>query len=139
MTLVSKFEDENRRLRGNLQENRTPQQTPTSTETISTKISFVSYDGKTIAPLLGITREELQCIKNLTEENIKIKQLLKAKNKELTQKTLDVEAVSLCGQVMGQGMVCLVSRRFKLNLNVSARSIVHYGRRIRSRRIRAND
>ena len=38
MTLVSKFEDENRRLRGNLQENRTPQQTPTSTETISTKI-----------------------------------------------------------------------------------------------------
>ena len=42
---------------------------------------------------LGITREELQCIKNLTEENIKLKRLLKAREKELTQKSLDLETV----------------------------------------------
>ena len=42
----------------------------------------------------GITREELQCIKNLTEENIKLKRLLKIKEKECTQKSLDLEVVS---------------------------------------------
>jgi hypothetical protein len=42
---------------------------------------------------IGITREELQCIKNLTDENIKLKRMLKTKDKELTQKTLDMEAV----------------------------------------------
>ncbi len=43
---------------------------------------------------IGLTREELQCIKNLTEENMKLKRISKAKDKELTQKTFDMEAVS---------------------------------------------
>jgi hypothetical protein len=43
---------------------------------------------------IGLTREELQCIKNLTDENLKLKRMLKAKEKDLTQKTLDMEVVS---------------------------------------------
>ncbi len=43
---------------------------------------------------IGLTREELQCIKNLTEENMKLKRISKSKDKELTQKTFDMEAVS---------------------------------------------
>ena len=42
----------------------------------------------------GITREEVQCIKNLTDENLKLKRTIKSKEKELTQKNLDLEAVS---------------------------------------------
>ena len=45
----------------------------------------------------GITREELQCIQNLTDENIQLKRVLKTKSKELAQKTLEMEAVSLRG------------------------------------------
>ncbi|CAF4108007.1 unnamed protein product [Rotaria socialis] len=78
MGLVSKLEDENRRLRDELQHKTNLNETsnaPSSTETIS------------------ITREELQCIKNLTDENMKLKRTVKTKDKELTQKTLDIEAV----------------------------------------------
>ncbi|CAF1679776.1 unnamed protein product [Rotaria magnacalcarata] len=78
MGLVSKLEDENRRLRDELQHKTDLNETsnrPSSAETIS------------------ITREELQCIKNLTDENMKLKRTVKTKDKELTQKTLDIEAV----------------------------------------------
>ena len=80
MAVVSKLEDENRRLRDQLTRNNDSHHNkhniPAPTGTVS------------------ITREELQCIKNLTEENIKSKRLLKSKEKELTQKTIDMEAVS---------------------------------------------
>jgi Mg2+ and Co2+ transporter CorA len=79
MAVVSKLEDENRRLRDQLartNDARNKNDLPSPTETVS------------------ITREELQCIKNLTEENIKFKRILKAKEKELTQKTMDMDAVS---------------------------------------------
>lgn len=78
MTLVSRLEDENRRLRDDVQRNSElyhKSDLPSPTESIS------------------ITREELQCIKNLTEENIKLKRLLKIKEKECTQKSLDLEVV----------------------------------------------
>ncbi len=79
MAVVSKLEDENRRLRDQLTRRddfQTKSDLPSPTETVS------------------ITREELQCIKNLTEENTKFKRILKSKEKELTQKTMDMEAVS---------------------------------------------
>ena len=79
MAVVSKLEDENRRLRDQLtRENDDDHQSDPSSppETVS------------------ITREELQCIKNLTEENIRFKGVLKAKEKDLTRKTLDMEAVN---------------------------------------------
>jgi len=43
---------------------------------------------------IGITREEVQCIKNLTDENMKLKRNIKTKDKELTQKLFDMEAVN---------------------------------------------
>jgi len=78
MAVVSKLEDENRRLRDQHARNsdlHNKHHLPIQNETVS------------------ITREELQCIKTLTEENIKFKRLLKSKEKELTQKTFDMEAV----------------------------------------------
>jgi Mg2+ and Co2+ transporter CorA len=81
MAVVSKLEDENRRLRDQL----------SRTSNSHKKSDLASPTAETVS----ITREELECIKNLTEENIKFKRILKSKDKELTQKTLDVEAVSL--------------------------------------------
>ena len=74
MNVVAKLEDENRRLREQLSR-QNHSDLPSPTETIS------------------ITREELQCIKNLTDENIKYKRLIKSKDKEISQKNLDIEAV----------------------------------------------
>jgi len=56
---------------------------------------------------LGITREELQCIKNLTEENIKLKRILKSKDKELTQKTFNMEAV-----IKHNRLICFMIENF---------------------------
>ncbi|CAF1151487.1 unnamed protein product [Rotaria sp. Silwood1] len=78
MTLVSKLQDENRRLRDDLERNNDLHNKSDLANSIDT---------------ISITREELQCIKNLTEENIKLKRMLKSKDKELTQKTLDIEAI----------------------------------------------
>ncbi|CAF2882008.1 unnamed protein product [Rotaria sp. Silwood2] len=78
MALVSKLQDENRRLRDDLERN----------HDLHNKSDLVNP-----IETISITREELQCIKNLTEENIKLKRMLKSKDKELTQKTLDVEAI----------------------------------------------
>jgi len=96
MAVVSKLEDENRRLRDQLTRTNDLHDLPSPTETVS------------------ITREELLCIKNLTDENVKFKRILKLKEKELTQKTMDMEAVS-------RG-ICLCNLfirhcRFKVNLN----------------------
>ena len=79
MAVVSKLEDENRRIRDQLTRNNN-----------SHEKSDLSSPTETVS----ITREELQCIKNLTEENIRFKRMLKAKEKEFTQKTFDMEAVS---------------------------------------------
>jgi hypothetical protein len=95
MALVSKLEDENRRLRDEVQHKTQlddKSDLPSSTDTISRKILIIlirKFSGISI----GITREEVQCIKNLTDENLKLKRNLKAKDKELTQKSLDMEAV----------------------------------------------
>ncbi|CAF2372564.1 unnamed protein product [Rotaria sp. Silwood2] len=78
MGLVSKLEDENRRLRDELQHK----------TDLNEKSNLPSQ-----TEIISITREELQCIKNLTDENMKLKRMLKTKDKELTQKTLDIEAV----------------------------------------------
>jgi len=78
MAVVSKLQDENRRLRDELIRNKN----------LKNK-SDLSSPTETVS----ITREELQCIKNLTEENIKLKRILKSKDKELTQKTFNMEAV----------------------------------------------
>ncbi|CAF1415554.1 unnamed protein product [Rotaria sordida] len=78
MALVSKLQDENRRLRDDLEHNNDLHNKSDLTNSIET---------------ISITREELQCIKNLTEENIKLKRSVKSKDKELTQKTLDIEAI----------------------------------------------
>ncbi|CAF1619277.1 unnamed protein product [Rotaria magnacalcarata] len=78
MILVSKLQDDNRRLRDELERNSDLHNKSDLTNSIET---------------ISITREELLCIKNLTEENIKLKRILKGKDKELTQKTLDIEAV----------------------------------------------
>ena len=97
MNLVSKLEDENRRLRDDVERNSelyNKSDLPSPTETISRSSLLSSLPWETSSFSLGITREELQCIKNLTEENIKLKRLLKAREKELTQKSLDHEAVS---------------------------------------------
>ncbi|CAF1348201.1 unnamed protein product, partial [Adineta steineri] len=78
MALVSKLEDENRRLRDEIQHKNAlddKSNMPSPKETIS------------------LTREELQCIKNLTDENMKLKRTVKVKDKELTQKTFDMEAI----------------------------------------------
>ncbi len=80
MAVVSKLQDENRRLRDELTRNKN-----------SKNKSDLSSPTETVS----ITREELQCIKNLTEENIKLKRILKSKDKELTQKSIDMEAVRL--------------------------------------------
>jgi len=80
MAVVSKLQDENRLLRDELTRNKN-----------SKNKSDLSSPTETVS----ITREELQCIKKLTEENIKFKRILKSKEKELAQKTLDIEAVSL--------------------------------------------
>lgn len=104
MAVVSKLEDENRRFRDQLtRENDHHHQSDQSspTETVS------------------ITREELQCIKNLTEENIRFKGVLKTKEKELTRKTLDMEAVNRI-ELSQQPIDWMIFFRFKLNLNVSA-------------------
>lgn len=79
MAVVSKLEDENRRLRDQ-----------------STRNSENHHQSDRSSPVetVTITREELQCIKNLTEENIRFKSILKAKEKDLTRKTLDMEAVN---------------------------------------------
>lgn len=79
---------------------------------------------------LGITREELECIKNLTEENIRLKRVLKSKDKDLVQKTLNIEAVSY--QIKFFFVRTDDSFRFKLNSNVSVKRTVHYVKRIRS-------
>ncbi len=103
MAVVSKLEDDNRRLREQLTRNndlnpKSEQSNPTET--------------------VSITREELQCIKNLTEENIRFKRILKLKEKELTQKTFDMEAVSFF-LIIDNILLCkLFFFRFKLNLNV---------------------
>ncbi|CAF0796513.1 unnamed protein product [Rotaria sp. Silwood1] len=78
MGLVSKLEDENRRLRDELQ----------NKNDLHEKSNLHSP-----TEIISITREELQCIKNLTDENMKLKRLLKTKDKELSQKTLDTEAI----------------------------------------------
>ncbi|CAF1494502.1 unnamed protein product [Adineta steineri] len=78
MALVSKLEDENRRLRDEIQHKNAlddKSNMPSPKETIS------------------LTREELQCIKNLTDENMKLKRTVKVKDKELTQRTFDMEAI----------------------------------------------
>ena len=67
--------------------------------------SLTSSIGRVSFPS-GITREELQCIKNLTEENLKLKRILKSKDKESTQKSLDLEAVS-CHRRARMFMACL--------------------------------
>ncbi|CAF1303708.1 unnamed protein product, partial [Didymodactylos carnosus] len=71
MALVSKLEDENKRLRD--------------------EIDKGGFNKSTELP--SITREELECIKNLTEENVKLKRFIKTKDKDLTQKMLDMEAI----------------------------------------------
>lgn len=94
MALVSKLEDENRRLRDQVQHKKdvdNKPEPPRTTEKIS-KENFTAHFEILIFEI-GITREEVQCIKNLTEENLKLKRNIKLKDKELTQKTLDVEAV----------------------------------------------
>ncbi|CAF1105546.1 unnamed protein product [Rotaria sordida] len=78
MGLVSKLEDENRRLRDELQHK----------NDLNEKSNLPSP-----TEIISVTREELQCIKSLTEENIKLKRMLKIKDKELAQKTLNIEAV----------------------------------------------
>lgn len=96
MTLVSKLEDENRRLRDDVQRNSelyNKSDLPSPTESIS-KLNHWRMMRMIHPSPPGITREELQCIKNLTEENIKLKRLLKVKEKECTQKSLDLEVVS---------------------------------------------
>ena len=79
MAVVSKLEDENRRFRDQL-----------------TRDHDLNHKSDLSSPVetVSITREELQCIKNLTEENIRFKRVLKSKEKELTQRTFDMEAVS---------------------------------------------
>jgi hypothetical protein len=96
MALVSKLEDENRRLRDEVQHKNDfddKSDLPSSTETISTKIFIVFFCEK-FCFSIGITREEVQCIKNLTDENMKLKRNIKTKDKELTQKLFDMEAVN---------------------------------------------
>ncbi|CAF0853260.1 unnamed protein product [Adineta ricciae] len=78
MTLVSKLQDENRRLRDELERN----------NDFHNKSDLASPSES-----ISITREELECIKNLTEENIRLKRVLKSKDKDLIQKTLNIEAV----------------------------------------------
>ena len=94
MALVSKLEDENRRLRDDVQNKNQLQSRSellNSPESISKpRIIPIGY----WRFLLGITREEVQCIKNLTDENLKLKRTIKSKEKELTQKNFDLEAVS---------------------------------------------
>jgi len=80
MAVISKLQDENRRLRDELARN---------------KDFHNKSDLSSPSDTVSITREELQCIKKLTEENIKFKRILKSKEKELAQKTFDIEAVSL--------------------------------------------
>lgn len=100
MAVVSKLEDENRRLRDQLTRTSDCDHQPSPPETVS------------------ITREELQCIKNLTEENVRFKSILKAKEKELARKALDTEAVNRRRNSFLL-IFRLISLRFKLNLNVS--------------------
>ena len=80
MGVITKLQDENRRLRDDLMKNK--------------DFNNQSDLPSPITETISITREELQCIKKLTEENIKFKRVLKSKDKELTQKSLDMEAVS---------------------------------------------
>jgi hypothetical protein len=61
---------------------------------------------------LGITRDELQAVKNLTEENIQLKRLLKTKTKEVKEKSTEIEAVSNVRSVIG---VRRISRVFALD------------------------
>lgn len=78
MALVAKLEDENRRLRDEIQQ----------------KNAITETSQHQSAPeTISITREEVQCIKTLTDENQKLKRTLKTKDKELTQKNLDVELI----------------------------------------------
>jgi hypothetical protein len=96
MALVSKLEDENRRLRDEVQHKtqlNDKSDLPSSSDTISKQISIISFENF-LGISIGITREEVQCIKDLTDENLKLKRNIKAKDKELTQKNLDMEAVS---------------------------------------------
>ena len=96
MALVSKLEDENRRLRDEVQHKtqlNDKSDLPSSSDTISKKIS-ITFLENFLGISIGITREEVQCIKDLTDENLKLKRNIKAKDKELTQKNLDMEAVS---------------------------------------------
>ncbi len=79
IAIVSNLKDENRRLRDEL----------VRKNDLNNKSDLSSPTER-----ISITREELLCIKNLTEENVKLKRILKSKEKELTQKALDVEAVS---------------------------------------------
>lgn len=80
MGVITKLQDENRRLRDDLMKNKN----------FNNQSDLPSPTTETVS----ITREELQCIKKLTEENIKFKRVLKSKDKELTQKSFDMEAVS---------------------------------------------
>lgn len=93
MALVSKLEDENRRLRDDLERSSQYDKSdlPSPTEIIS-KLKIREFL-LVFLKFLDVRHEELQCIKSLTEENLKLKRLLKSKEKECTQKTLDLETV----------------------------------------------
>lgn len=105
MAVVSKLEDENRRLREQLSRNSDQNHRSDQSNSVET---------------VSITREELLCIKNLTEENIRFKNILKAKEKDLARKALDMEAVRQRDEEKRNTIVnCFFSlSRFKLNLNV---------------------
>ncbi|CAF1290617.1 unnamed protein product, partial [Didymodactylos carnosus] len=77
MALVSKLQDENRRLLDEVEQDGSKKRNEVSSP----------------SDVIGITRQELDCIKTLTEENVKLKRCLKTKDKDLTQKTFDIEAI----------------------------------------------
>ncbi|CAF4716779.1 unnamed protein product, partial [Rotaria socialis] len=106
--LVSKLQDENRRLRDELERNSDLHNKSDLTNSIET---------------ISITREELLCIKNLTEENIKLKRILKGKDKELTQKTLDIEAVQAQLERMCKAN-CTLRQKNTFSTNQSQRLMV---------------
>ncbi|CAF0869095.1 unnamed protein product [Adineta ricciae] len=108
MALVSKLEDENRRLRDELQHK----------SDLDEKVERSSSKDS-----ISVTREELQCIKSLTDENMKLKKMVKTKDKELTQKTLDIEAIQ--GQLERVCKLnCTLRQRNTFSVNQTQRLIV---------------
>ncbi|CAF1594057.1 unnamed protein product, partial [Adineta ricciae] len=108
MALVSKLEDENRRLRDELQHK----------SDLDEKVERSSSKDS-----ISVTREELQCIKSLTDENMKLKKMMKTKDKELTQKTLDIEAIQ--GQLERVCKLnCTLRQRNTFSVNQTQRLIV---------------